>query len=454
LLPKIKGKVKEIKEKPQVPVFLRIILPFLIVFQAFFPGMIFGMTITFVIILIVIIVVIVVVAYFTGGAAVAGASSMIMDIIIPIVTVTILFVIVNFIGSPNYFKAAGKIPNGQLIANILLLISSSFAGLIAWKGKRYVSFGVGSGGLIAFLFFIMPFALTYTKPYSICMNLPFISQYCNPKEVRVQGPEVVTIPVHGGIDLMYGAPDVGVPASTLYAGGPYEYTFTFRNYYSVPITFTLKHSIISRYATDIKFNIPETIFKQRINELNQSQFYQDGVFIDPMQLVPEPVQGCPYYVYQINKTQNIPAEKVECARDKPCKDSSKVCVKIDYMECKCAGWEEATCSGDPLYIETEVEHTGYFVGVANLYYSTVNAPPKPAYKIQQGPLSVTVEFLPNPYIGYMHYYRNYTSMYVTFRNLDGDITITWFNVTPLTTNITTVDKEKQMMLIETVGVEK
>jgi len=449
---KLKGKAKEIKEKPQVPLILRILLPFLIVFQAFFPGMIFGMTITFVIILIVIIIVIALIAYFTGGSALAapGASGLIMNIIIPIVTITILFVIVNFIGSPNYSKVAGKIPNGSLIVNILLLISSGFAGLTAWKGKSYTSFIAGSGGLIAFLFFIMPFGISYGKPYSICMNLPFISQYCNPREVRVQGPEIVTIPVSGGVGMEYNTP------GTLYAGeDPYEYTFTFRNYYSVPITFTLKPSIISEYATKIKFNIPETFFKQRINELNKSQFYQDGVFIiDPRQLEAEPVQGCPYYVFQINKTQNIPAEKIECAKDKSCNDSSKACVKTDYMECKCAGWAEATCSGAPLHVETEVEHTGYFVGVANISYSSINAPPQPAYELRQGPLSVTVEFIPNPYIGWMYYLRNETSMYVTLRNRGGNITITSFNVEPLITNITTIDKEKQMVLIETVGVEK
>lgn len=449
LLSGMKGKIKGIKEKPQVPFLLRALLPFLIVFQAFFPGVIFGMTITFVIILIVIIVIIALVAYFTGGTAVAGASGMITGIIVPILTVVILFVIVSFIGSPDYFKAAGKIPNGSTIVNILLLISAGFAGLIAWKGKSYTGLFVGSGGLMAFLFFIMPFGLTAAKPYSVCMNLPFISQYCNPREVRMQGPEVVTIPVSGGVGMEHSTP------GTLYAGeDPYEYTFTFRNYYSVPITFSLKPSIISDYATKIKFSIPNTTFQQRINELNKSQFYQDGVFIDPHQLKAEPVQGCPYYVWQINKTQNIPEEEVECAHDKPCEDPSKACVKTDYMECKCAGWAEATCSGAPLYIETEVEHTGYFVGVAKIYYSSVNAPPKPAYNLLQGPLSVTVEFLPNPYIGYMEYLRNVTSMYVTFRNLGGNITITSFNVKPLVTNITTIDKEKQMMLIETVGVEK
>jgi hypothetical protein len=448
---KLKGKAKEIKEKPQVPLILRILLPFLIVFQAFFPGMIFGMTITFVIILIVIIIVIALIAYFTGGTALAGTSGLIMNIIIPIATITILFVIVNFIGSPNYSKVAGKIPNGSLIVNILLLISSGFAGLTAWKGKSYTSFIAGSGGLMAFLFFIIPFGISYGKPYSICMNLPFISQYCNPREVRVQGPEIVTIPVSGGVSLTYGAPEIERPSATLYAGEPYEYTFTFTNHYSVPITFKLNMSIVSRYATGVKFNIP---FNQRISELKANEFYQDGVFIDPAQLTAEEVYGCPYYVWQINATQKIPAEKIECAKDKPCNITGKSCVKTDYMECKCVGWNETTCSGAALYLQTDVEHTGYFVGLANLYYSSINEPPKPAYRLTQGPLSVTVEFQPNPYIGPVHYYRNDTSLYVTFKNMGGDITITSFNVTPLVTNITTIDKEKGMMLEEIVGVDK
>jgi hypothetical protein len=283
------------------------------------------------------------------------------------------------------------------------------------------------------------------------MQLPFISQYCNPREVRVQGPEIVTVPVSGGVSLTYGAPQIERPSATLYAGEPYEYTFTFTNHYSVPITFKLNTSIVSRYATGVKFNFP---FNQRISELKANEFYQDGVFIDPAQLTAEEVYGCPYYVWQINATQKIPAEKIECAKDKPCNITGKSCVKTDYMECKCVGWNETTCSGAALYLQTDVEHTGYFVGLANLYYSSINEPPKPAYRLTQGPLSVTVEFQPNPYIGPVHYYRNDTSLYVTFKNMGGDITITSFNVTPLVTNITTIDKEKGMMLEEIVGADK
>jgi len=445
-----KGRLKEFAKEPKINWFVRFILPLFVVYQAFFPGLILGTGVGFVIALIAIIIVIALVVAYTSGGIVKLGGSIILDIVVPVAIVVAVFILTRIIGTPDYFsKVAPKLPNGSLTVNVLFLISAGLAGLVGLVGKKPLSLGAGVGGLYGLLFIAIPLFISYNKPYSICMQLPFISQYCNPREVRVQGPEIVTIPVSGGVGMEYSTP------GTLYAGeDPYEYTFTFRNYYSVPITFTLKPSIISEYATKIKFNIPETVFKQRINELNKSQFYQDGVFIDPRQLEAEPVQGCPYYVFQINKTQNIPAEKIECAKDKSCNDSSKACVKTDYMECKCAGWAEATCSGAPLHVETEVEHTGYFVGVANIYYSSVNAPPKPAYNLLQGPLSVTVEILPNPYIGWMYYLRNETSMYVTFRNLGGNITITSFNVEPLVTNITTIDKEKQMMLIETVGVEK
>jgi hypothetical protein len=366
--------------------------------------------------------------------------------------VIVIFIITQITGTPDYFsKVAPKLPNGSLTVNVLFLISAGLAGLVGLVGKKPLSLGVGVAGLYGLLFIAIPLFISYNKPYSICMQLPFISQYCNPREVRVQGPEIVTIPVSGGVGLTYGAPDVGVPATTLYAGEPYEYTFTFMNYYSVPITFKLNTSIVSTYATGIKFNFP---FNQRIPELKANHFYQDGVFIDPEQLTAEPLKGCNYYQWQINQAQNIPAEEVECAKDKPCGDPKKGCVELEYMKCKCVDWVEATCTGAPLYLRTDVEHTGYFVGLANLYYSSVNVPPEPAYQLTQGPLSVTVEFLPNPYIGPVHYYRNDTSMYVTFKNMGGDITITSFNVTPLTTNITTIDKEKGMMLEEIVGTKK
>ena len=451
-----KGRLKEFAKEPKINWFVRFILPLFVVYQAFFPGLILGTGVGFVIALIAIIIVIALVVAYTSGGIVKLGGSIILDIVVPVAIVVAVFILTRIIGTPDYFsKVAPKLPNGSLTVNVLFLISAGLAGLVGLVGKKPLSLGAGVGGLYGLLFIAIPLFISYNKPYSICMQLPFISQYCNPKEVRVQGPEIVTIPVSGGVGLTYGAPQIGRPSATLYAGEPYEYTFTFTNHYSVPITFKLNMSIVSRYATGVKFNFP---FTQRISELKPNQFYQDGVFIDPAQLTAEEVYGCPYYVWQINATQKIPAEKVECAKDKPCNITGNItgksCVKTDYMECKCVGWNETTCSGAALYLHTDVEHTGYFVGLANLYYSSINEPPKPAYRLTQGPLSVTVEFQPNPYIGPVHYYRNDTSLYVTFKNMGGDITITSLNVTPLVTNITTIDKEKGMMLEEIVGVEK
>ena len=447
-----KGRLKEFAKEPKINWFVRFILPLFVVYQAFFPGLILGTGVGFVIALIAIIIVIALVVAYTSGGIVKLGGSIILDIVVPVAIVVAVFILTRIIGTPDYFsKVAPKLPNGSLTVNVLFLISAGLAGLVGLVGKKPLSLGAGVGGLYGLLFIAIPLFISYNKPYSICMQLPFISQYCNPREVRVQGPEIVTIPVSGGVGLTYGAPQIGRPSATLYAGEPYEYTFTFTNHYSVPITFKLNMSIVSRYATGVKFNFP---FTQRISELKPNQFYQDGVFIDPAQLTAEEVYGCPYYVWQINATQKIPAEKVECAKDKPCNITGKSCVKTDYMECKCVGWNETTCSGAALYLHTDVEHTGYFVGLANLYYSSINEPPKPAYRLTQGPLSVTVEFQPNPYIGPVHYYRNDTSLYVTFKNMGGDITITSLNVTPLVTNITTIDKEKGMMLEEIVGVEK
>ncbi|MEM2506771.1 MAG: hypothetical protein QXG39_03730 [Candidatus Aenigmatarchaeota archaeon] len=431
---KKEGEKTEIKE---VPISIRFIVPFIIVFLAFIPTQSF---LSFSILVIIFIVLIVLFFILSLRFGALNFIQTLIDLFIPTITIMVVLLICYFIGSPDYFKLSKKVEYGFFIVFVFFIISLAVAGIISYYGNTYTKLSIGCTILISVLFFIIPFIMSSISPYSICMQLPYISQYCNPREVRVKGPEIVKVPLSGGIALTFSLPQ------TLYAGEPFDYTFTLINYYEDSINFQIKKSYaLSTYGSKVKFVYP---FTQRINVLKRGEFYQDGVLVDPSQFTVEGVEGCPYYEFELEN-----GEKVECAKDKPCGTDKESCIKIGYKKCECADWLKATCSGSDVKLGMEIQHTGFLIGNASLYYSSVTTKPAPAFSLLQGPLNVTIEFQPNPYIGPLHYYRNDISMYVTIASRSGDIVIDEFNVTPLTTIITTIDREKKKKLVETVGTE-
>jgi len=308
----------------------------------------------------------------------------------------------------------------------------------------------GAAFWILTLFFaaLFLFAIPLISPkayYGFCKQIPFLygTMLCKAREVRIDPLKTVKIPVTGGISMKIETP------STLYAGEPYEFVFTLTNLYERDISFELKPSMVSSYGSDIEFIQP---FKQKTSSLKPKEFYQDSVYLNPDEMTVGN-RTCPYSTMQLSVAQNIKAENVTCSHDKPCENDKAACGKLDIFECDCVDWAKATCSKNSLKAKVNIEHSDFFLGNSSLYYSEKITKPAYGFELTQGPLIVITEFLPNPYIAAIHQYRESVSLYVTFRNLGGFIQVRNFKVLPQNTVIHTIDREKQLELIEEVGTQ-
>jgi hypothetical protein len=428
---------------------VRLFVILLLVFQAFVPFEIWKIEMTYLGILILAIIAVGVLTYVTKGAAL-NFSNIILTFLIPIAAIFILSAAVQALGSPNYYQVLG-IKYGSTAAAVAFAGLAVMGGIVAYFAKSPLSLIIASVFFYAFLFLALPFALASAKVYGLCLKIPYLSQYCSAREVYIDQLKTVKIPVSGGITLKFGTEETNYqPTATLYGGEPYEFTFILTNYYEEPISFKLTPSMLSNYGSKLEFVQP---FEQKTNSLEPKEFYQDSVFMDPKEMTVKEVYGCPYTALQISKTQSILVENVTCAYDSPCEDPKMACVKTGNFECDCVDWVKATCSKSSLEAKIVVKHTGFFRGNASLYYSEKLASPSAASELVQGPLSVIVEFQPNPYIATIHKYREDVSMYVTFKNYGGDMTIKSFKVEPQNTVIHTIDKEKEVELVEEVGAQ-
>jgi hypothetical protein len=379
-----------------------------------------------------------------------------MDLILNLVIIISLLILTQFINCGNqacFWVLSTRI--GTLgaylvffgILFLFIILAISLSGFKFWASSIALT--------ILIIFFI-----SWISPkswYAFCKNIPFLSSqpYCNPRVVKVDPIKTITIPVGGGISVKI------EPASTLYAGEPYEFSFSILNKYERPIEFTIQPSIISSYGKGIEFIQP---FQQKTNKLSAGESYQDSVYINPNELKAGK-ETCSYWAKQIaiakgfyktdiwGKISEVYTDKVECARDKPCKDNF-ICGEIGTFDCICIDWTIATCSKESLRAKINVKHSGFFLGSGKLYYSENITKPVYATKLVQGPLSVTLEFQPNPYIAQVHKYVEDVSLYVTFKNEGGgDIDIRDFKVEPQNTVIHTIDKEKEIEIIEEVGTQ-
>jgi len=327
---------------------------------------------------------------------------------------------------------------------IFLILLASGLMITALDGFTFI---LALGVFAATNYYLIPFLANPQIYYTLCSKVPFISGsiVCKYKEIKIDAPTYVTVPVKGGISVRFGSKETGWrPPGTLYAGEPYEFPFTIVNEYEGDVSFQVRPGILSEYGNGVEFIQP---FQQKTSSLGVGGFYADSVYLDPNQMTIEAKYGCPYTLDQLSYYN----PDVECAYEVPC-EAGKVCVRTGTFECKCVDWTDVTCSKSPLRAELHIVHSGFFKGKARLYYSENITSPKPAYSLVQGPLKVTVEFQPNPYIAKIHKYRQDVSMFVTFRNTgSGNITISNFNVVPLNTIIHTYDKRKGVELIEEVG---
>lgn len=436
-----------------------------IIFQAFFPIVVSQTFWALLIIAIIIVVLLAILLYLTGGVSaltggipaapqLGSGPSMATQAIVAIVLILLTLGIVQQFncGKSTCFESISR-KYGTLTASVIFL-GLIFFGLvaIAWPldGGAFIAGALIFGFIVLFA---MPFVFNPKAYYSVCSQIPYISgtMICNPRRITIDALKTVKIPVTGGINLRFGTEETDYqPASTLYAGEPYEYTFTLTNYYEEPITFSISPSIYSSYGSGLEFIQP---FNQRIPSLKPKEFYQDSASMDPNQMTVKEEYGCPYSIEQINITQKIPVSEIECARGKPCEDPKSGCVKIESFECECVDWTRATCSKETVKARVDVTHSGFFRGNSSLFYSDKLVSASPGFELMQGPLSVVVEFQPNPYISTIHQYRKDVSMYVTFKNRGGDMVIKSIEVIPQNLVVHTENRATGIELIEEVGTQ-
>jgi hypothetical protein len=428
---KLKGKIKENKNVI-TQVFVAITIPVIV----FFPFNLQG---------VILLLLVALVAVIAIGIYLKATSELpVGDLCLAIGYLIILLIVTQFINCGQqacFWVVSTRV--GSMTALIIVFALEIIFAIIGLVSK-WSTFWPLIIFLTALLFVLIPF-LSPKNYYGFCKNIPVLSgsEWCKSREVTIESLKTVKIPVTGGIGLKIETP------GTLYAGDPYEYTFTLTNYYERDITFELKPSIVSSYGSNINFVQPYT---QKTDSLKPKEYYQDSVYLNPDEMTIE--EGtCPYSTQQLAAAHLIHLENVTCSVDKPCENSKEVCGKLDTFECGCVDWAKATCSRNPLKAKVNIKHSAFFLGNASLFYSNDITTPAYGSELTQGPLRVIVEFQPNPYIASIHKYRDTVSMYVTFKGLSGDIDIKNFKVTPQNTVIHTIDKEKQMELVEEVGTE-
>jgi hypothetical protein len=440
----LRKKYEEIyrKVKKNEPLLLKIFISFFAAFLIFFPVQIQQITTYLVIITLITLVILGLLIIYGYLIPSYGITNLLFAFIISLILL-ILSSYLNCGGHACFWVISTRV--GTLAAMISFLVVLIFFTILALGIKSFVIHAIVISVLTATLMFIMIPLLSPANYYSFCKKIPFIygSPLCKPREVRIDPLKTVKIPVTGGISMKIETP------GTLYAGNPYEFLFTLANNYERDISFDLVPSIVSDYGSKIEFIQP---FNQKISSLKPKEYYQDSVFLNPEEMYIK--EGtCPYTTKQLSIASGLPKENITCSKEKNCEDPKATCAKIDIFECDCVDWNLATCSKNPLKAKVSIKHTGFFLGNASLYYSEEITKPAYATELTQGPLRVIIEFVPNPYIASIHQYREEVGVFVTFKNLGGEIQITNFKIIPQNTVIHTIDKEKQVELIEEVGTE-
>lgn len=445
--------VKNVAKKPGGNFIINVFIVLLIILQSFFPETATYMTIAIIVLFVLGIVIVVVTMILSGGISAVFMGSAVTDFLLPLTFLVIFSVIIKLIGSPNYYEFIHK-HYGALAASGTFFLTMIIGFLIATI-RNGIKFLATNSVFAIVLILIIPMIISQasSNPWGLCTKLPFSENYCNPRETIVSKVNYVHIPVSGGIGVEIDT------SNTLYAGELYEFKYRITNNYVKPIEF---HVTPALENTLFHVEVQPNGYKQVRTNLKPREYYDDAVVIQPDDVSIVAQNGkqkgnCYYTTEQISIEHHIDPSEVECAIDKPCSDPNKACVKTDNFTCSCVDWANITCSGGYIKAKLHIKHTGYFKGKADLYvynYSKTHIIPPAAKGVEytQGPLSVKIYIYPNPYIIGIHDYRKSIPMFVKFRNRGpGDITITNFKVTPLTTNITTIDKEKRLKLEESIG---
>ena len=446
---KLKEILKEYhKGKRRIPLVIKILLVLAVPFQIFFPNIITtAMIKIFVVLLIFIVILIFLVS--------KGLPEVIPWGNINFLTLASVFMIIFYSLLLTSFLNCGKVSCYELLSSrrgtiftlsfflVTVIIGLVFSVIL--DGTIFIVFLFIYSTIV---FISVPFLAQSTSYYKLCSSIPLISTspLCPSREVKIDKMKTVTIPVKGGISVNWeGFPD------TIYAGYPFSFPFTIKNLYDGNIALSsIDVYLLTSYKGWLKWKCPYSV---KTNTIKEGGFYSDYVKILPDEISVEENNLCPYKEIQIAKVTGVDREDIECAYDKPCENEKNVCIRSGPFECECVNFTKVMCNKPAVFVQLVITHSGFFRAVANLSYSEKLMRPKPAFKFTQGPLSVTVELLPNPYIPSIHDYTSEVLLFVTFENKGGgDILIKNFKVEPINTVIHTIDRLSGKEVIEEVGV--
>jgi len=252
----------------------------------------------------------------------------------------------------------------------------------------------------------------------------------------------------------------------MYGGEPYEFSFSIKNLFPTSISFSVIPLLNIRYkASSLYFASP---FQQETSTIKSNTSFQSSVFIDPdkLQSLDIPLiqsKYCPYTATDIARhkgyytstpfgTQFL-IEKVECASDKPCQ--RKMCIASASFECECLDIIDLMCSLESkIYPTIYLKHSGRMTAKLTLYYSDVFTPAVSPIKFSNDDITLTLEALPNPYIGAIHKYLEDINLFIKIKNIGGGkIKIRDVKVYTPRTTINTTDLSKDVTLIEEIGTD-
>jgi len=299
--------------------------------------------------------------------------------------------------------------------------------------------------------------------YITCRNIPFVSssEHCNPIKIKITQAKYISVQTTGGISVDFNAPE------SMYGGEPYEFSFSIKNLFPTTISFSVTPLLNIKYKTSVLYFLSP--FHQGTSTINPNTSYQTSVFIDPSNLkISENIpllksKICPYTATDIARHKGyytttpfgtvFMTEKVECASDKPC--GEKICVASGTFDCECLDFIDLTCSSQSkIFPAVYIKNSGVMRAKLTLFYSDKYTQAVSPLKFSNNDISLTLEAIPNPYIGNVHKYLTDVALFLKIKNVGGGtVKIREIKVMTPKTIINTTDLSKEITLIEEVGTD-
>ncbi len=434
---------------------------------AFFPEMASNFFWTFLIIFVVMITIVIVlwILFPMASTIVSTVGKLLMrdplfEFIKSVIIVLALLLLTIFLPSPNYQNTIG-LTIGIIPMYIFFLTTFLLSFFIA--NLNFKKLIIALPIYTAFLYFIIPLAI-FTTTTKSCVEtislfgykIPIISNIIEQRScerlttssVMKTGKEYV-IPSDSGLGVQIGLNEM-IP---LPAGHSYKEVAFITNYYSENVSLT---RIIPRIKSDYHNVIfTPTNYQQKKFNLMDGEVYGETLSFDPLQMEVDSKSRCIY----TNETISKAGRSTECAYDVPCVSKGNyksTCVQIGTFQCECVDWKEATCSGRPLRIMLEIEHTGFLNGNGVLYYfEDYTESSLPYYTYKQYPAEASFNFIPNPW--FQSRYGGYIDEIQMFAQIKIDgkkPRITKMEIEPIGVIVSVNDEYKKIKTTESIGIKK